>query len=238
MVSTQTVQQVWINHDHDLLDVTLVRHPPVAQTKPQRTAVVSHGSQAPPAQVEVVHTTQKHPWLTTQGWVTAGGLQIGSEVQLLEGGTATVVGLRVVEGTASMYDLTVSEVHTFAVGDGQFIVHNCSSFDDLTRNLDKTKPVTLIGRDMKDRVIPASEELKAAGFEVNIWKPRGTPTSWMKANRSWLRYWVVEKRSQIVDIGDHTVGNPFEESSSSYLNMERRSVRRWGGILSHWAYHL
>lgn len=125
-VSTQTVQQVFINHDTDLIDVTLAVQPVGKQTKPQQVAVVSHGSHAPPVTTEVVHTTQKHPWLTTQGWMTAGQLQLGDQVQQLDGATATVVGLKIIVGTASMYDLTVSNVHTFAVGDGQFVVHNCS----------------------------------------------------------------------------------------------------------------
>jgi RHS repeat-associated protein len=125
-VSTQTVQQVFINHDSDLMDVTLAVHPTSTQTKQQQTAIVSHGSHAPPIQTEVIHTTQKHPWLTTKGWATAGQLQVGNEVQLLDGATATVVGLKIVPGTASMYDLTISNVHTFAIGDGQFVVHNCN----------------------------------------------------------------------------------------------------------------
>jgi hypothetical protein len=38
-----------------------------------------------------------------------------------------VVGLKVVPGAQEMYDLTVSNVHTFAVGAGQWVVHNCST---------------------------------------------------------------------------------------------------------------
>jgi hypothetical protein len=131
-ISTQTVQQVFINHDTDLMDVTLAVHPSSTQTKQQQAAVVSHGSHAPPAKDEVVHTTQKHPWLTTKGWITAGQLHLGNEVQLLDGATATVIGLKIVPGTAAMYDLTVSNVHTFAVGDGQFVVHNCTLTDNST----------------------------------------------------------------------------------------------------------
>jgi hypothetical protein len=35
-----------------------------------------------------------------------------------------VVRERVVPGAASMWNLTVSYVHTFAVGHGQYVVHN------------------------------------------------------------------------------------------------------------------
>jgi hypothetical protein len=37
-----------------------------------------------------------------------------------------VVALHMVPGAAAMWDLTVSQVHTFAVGNGQFVVHNCT----------------------------------------------------------------------------------------------------------------
>jgi hypothetical protein len=119
------VQQVFLNHDSDLIDVTLAIHPSGTRTRPQQVAVRSHGSHAPPVGMETVHTTQKHPWLTTRGWLVAGQLRLGDQVQLLDGATATVVGLKVLAGAAFMYDLTVSAVHTFAVGDGQFVVHNC-----------------------------------------------------------------------------------------------------------------
>jgi len=126
--SLQTVQQVFLNQDTDRIDVTLAVHPAGSRTKPQQVAMVSHGSQGPPVQIETIHTTQKHPWLTTRGWIPAGHLHLGDQVQQLDGATATVVGLKLIAGTAAMYDLTVSNVHTFAVGNGQFVVHNCGSY--------------------------------------------------------------------------------------------------------------
>ena len=133
--STQTVQQVFINHDTDLLDVTLSTPTPSAKpeaaptkSKQQDAEVASHGSHAPPSTHETIHTTQKHPWLTTDnGWVKAGDLHVGEQVQRLDGSTATITALKVVAGEQDMYDLTVSQVHTFAVGDGQAVVHNCAS---------------------------------------------------------------------------------------------------------------
>jgi hypothetical protein len=132
--STQTVQNVFINHDTDLIDVTLALKPiaksskdVVAGKKQQDVAVASHGSHAPPmSSKETIHTTQKHPWLTTQGWITAGNLHLGDQVLRLDGETAMVVALKVVPGEQNMYDLTVSNMHTFAVGVGQWVVHNCT----------------------------------------------------------------------------------------------------------------
>jgi RHS repeat-associated protein len=147
--STQTVQNVFINHDTDLIDVTLALKPiakaskdVVIGKKQQDVAVASHGSHAPPvSSKETIHTTQKHPWLTTKGWITAGNLRLGDQVLRLDGETAMVVALKVVPGEQSMYDLTVSNVHTFAVGVGQWVVHNCTdnpaidSSQDYNRNL-------------------------------------------------------------------------------------------------------
>ncbi len=126
------MQQVFINHDTDLLDVTLSLNAATVKaefaptrSKQQDAEVASHGSHAPPSTHETIHTTQKHPWLTTDnGWVKAGDLHVGEQVQRLDGSTATITALKVVAGEQEMYDLTVSQVHTFAVGDGQAVVHN------------------------------------------------------------------------------------------------------------------
>jgi hypothetical protein len=130
--TTQTVQRVFINHDTDLMDVTLALDPVTKATKDvvvgikqQDAAVASHGSHAPPtSSTEMIHTTQKHPWLTTKGWIKAGDLHLGDHVLRLDGTTATVTKLHVIPGEEDMYDLTVSNIHTFAVGAQQFVVHN------------------------------------------------------------------------------------------------------------------
>ena len=120
---------MWVNHDADLLDLTLAatssKSDGATDDKQQQVAVASHGSQAPPA--ETVHTTFSHPWLTTdRGWVDSGNLRIGEQVQSLDGRVATVVASILVPGEQEMYDLTVSNVHSFAVGVNSLIVHNCS----------------------------------------------------------------------------------------------------------------
>ncbi|GCE13576.1 RHS repeat-associated core domain-containing protein [Tengunoibacter tsumagoiensis] len=132
--STQKVQQVFLNHDNDLIDVTLSatdQAPNAKETEPntkqQDAEVKSHGSLAPPsAAAETVHTTQKHPWFTARGWVNAGDLKVGDQVQQLDGRTATITELHTVAGEQDMYDLSVSTIHTFAVGELQLVVHNCN----------------------------------------------------------------------------------------------------------------
>ncbi|HEX9037694.1 MAG TPA: Hint domain-containing protein [Ktedonobacterales bacterium] len=144
--SAQTIVRVFLNHDHDRLDVTLKL--PRAQNQPAFTATISHattdaerareraravaghGLRAPPdasvvsltatqlnGAAEVIHTTAHHPWLTTdRSWLLAGGLRVGEPVRLLDGGTATVVGLYALPGVGPMWDLSLESVRTFAVG--------------------------------------------------------------------------------------------------------------------------
>jgi hypothetical protein len=102
--STQTVPHVWINHDTDLLDVTLHTADGkqavagASDAKKRAVTLRAHGLRAPPDdQVdraqgstvhadETIHTTDNHPWLTTdRGWVLAGELHSGEQI-VHEGG--------------------------------------------------------------------------------------------------------------------------------------------------------
>ena len=164
----EPIQHVWLNHDHDLVDVGLhetvsstsmtpatsaVTASPTASTRLHRwlppsltrtamgiaatvavavtvvTATPTHAATItipPPAtHTETIHTTATHPWLTAdRGWVAAGALQPGEHVVTLSGGTETVAWVHVVPGQAAMYNLTVAHDHTYAVGNGQYVVHN------------------------------------------------------------------------------------------------------------------
>jgi hypothetical protein len=122
------VQHTFINHDTDLVDVTL-------QVTKTTTAVSSKAGQHTGSQTrmkpqttktnEVVETTTNHPWLTADhGWMPAGFLHLGEPVQQLNGSTATVVDIQPRAGAASMWDLSVSSVHTFSVDYGEYVVHN------------------------------------------------------------------------------------------------------------------
>ncbi len=154
-VTTQTIQQVWLNHDSNRLDVTLAVQTAPATTaaqdassaRTQQRQVASHGRRGPPDATtaattpattatattqEVVHTTANHPWLSADhGWLLAGALRVGEPVRLLDGATATVVALRTLPGVGPMWDLSLDAVHTFAVGDTQAVVHNtnCGNVD-------------------------------------------------------------------------------------------------------------
>lgn len=124
--STQHVEHVFIDHDTDLLDVTL--HKDQAAKTASTAADSQNGSSSKDtASDEVVHTTVSHPWLTADsGWVRAGKLHVGERVVRADGSSAVVAAIRVIPGAANMYDLTVSNIHAFIVGSGQYVVHNCA----------------------------------------------------------------------------------------------------------------
>jgi RHS repeat-associated protein len=73
-----------------------------------------------------VDTTPNHPFFTThRGWVNAGDLKIGEKVRTATGSDATVVSFTVDDHSANMWDITVDGAHSFFVGSGRVLVHNC-----------------------------------------------------------------------------------------------------------------
>ena len=124
-VSPQTVVQVFANRDTDLVDVT-VRTEAALQPHSQERSVPSAGGVGSKAGVETIHTTANHPWLTPdRGWIEAGALRPDEPVQLETGGVGRIVSVTADARTAFMFDLSLADVHTFAVGVGAYIVHNC-----------------------------------------------------------------------------------------------------------------
>ncbi|WP_177239934.1 ricin-type beta-trefoil lectin domain protein [Streptomyces monashensis] len=103
----RTVQHVWINHDHDLLDVTI-------RTKDGHTATL--------------HTTANHPFWddTTHTWVPAGKLHHGDALNTAANGHTYVVFTRATPGAAKRWNLTVQQLHTYYVlaGTTPILVHN------------------------------------------------------------------------------------------------------------------
>jgi len=103
----RTVQHVWINHDNDLLDLTI-------RTKHGHTATL--------------HTTANHPFWndTIHTWVAAGKLHQGDALNTVTNGHAYVVAAQPTPGSARRWNLTVQELHTYYVvaGGVPILVHN------------------------------------------------------------------------------------------------------------------
>lgn len=106
--TVQTVTTVWVNHDTDLMNVT-----------------VRFGGTT-----SVIHATQNHLFWdpAKNAWVEADQLKAGEALRTDEGAIATVAGTVIVAGAADMWDLTVTNDHDFYVvtTTANVLVHDCS----------------------------------------------------------------------------------------------------------------
>ncbi len=116
----EPILHVWINHDNDLVDLTLTT-----------TKTDAHGKHSSTTS-EVIHTNQKHPFLTKEkGFLPVGQIKLGMHVLEANGQYGVVTGWKVVPGTKVMYNLEVAHDHTFTVGGEQWVVHNdCGSLPE------------------------------------------------------------------------------------------------------------
>ncbi|MGQ4361725.1 polymorphic toxin-type HINT domain-containing protein [Streptomyces sp. SAS_272] len=106
-VGARTVQHVLINHDTDLLDLTILGE---------------DGKEA------TLHTTANHPFWdeSTHSWVPAGKLHRGDVLNTATNHHAYVVSSHPTPGTANRWNLTVDDLHTYYVlaGETPVLVHN------------------------------------------------------------------------------------------------------------------
>ncbi|GER89989.1 hypothetical protein KDW_41510 [Dictyobacter vulcani] len=119
----EPIRHVWINHDDDLVDLTLTTKNPSAKGK------------APHQSSETLHTNQKHPFLTVEkGFVPVGQLKLGMHVIEADGNIGEVTGWKSVPGVQTMYNLEVTQDHTYTVGYHRWIVHNSDCGDATLAN--------------------------------------------------------------------------------------------------------
>jgi hypothetical protein len=90
---------------------------------------------------------------TDEGWVEAENLEVGDAILSLGGVYGAVDSILIENRTQTMYDLTIEEVHTFAVGDGDWVVHNeCTK--EPSEGIDYYYSTEKIMIDGKNRVRP------------------------------------------------------------------------------------
>jgi rhodanese-related sulfurtransferase/polyhydroxyalkanoate synthesis regulator phasin len=97
------------------------------------------------------------------------------------------------------------------------------------QGLSGQKPIVVVGQSM-DRVEKIAQQLKDAGYEVQIYQPRNFQSTYgnllkkdLENNRSWLSYWTKEKGATVIDIGV----DPIKASkgiTSPFYDLERRSL--------------
>ncbi len=67
--------------------------------------------------------------------MAAQTLRVGEQVVRGDGSLGVVTAVGVVPGTAVRYNLTVQDLHTYLVGDDQWVVHNCPNGEITDENL-------------------------------------------------------------------------------------------------------
>jgi filamentous hemagglutinin len=73
-------------------------------------------------------TTAEHPFYTSENeWIEAGELQLGDDIRAATWTTGEVEAITIVTQPQRMYNFTVAAAHTYFVGDGQWLVHNCGT---------------------------------------------------------------------------------------------------------------
>jgi hypothetical protein len=118
----QPIIQIITHTDADLVDLTL------------RFPSSTYQSGLPTQRTEVIHTNERHPFLTKEkGFTPVSEITPGTHIVRADGSTGVVTTRTVDSGSVTMYNLEVAADHTFVVGDGQFIVHNdCPTLRDGT----------------------------------------------------------------------------------------------------------
>ncbi len=109
-------------------------------------------------QSETLTTTPEHPFYITERsdtearpkpvghedlnehWVGAGHLKVGDKIRKADGTTGVVKYVNTVSETRTMYNLEVAEAHTFFVGTGGWLVHNCANKAEETAARTYTQP--------------------------------------------------------------------------------------------------
>jgi hypothetical protein len=72
-----------------------------------------------------VHTNKKHPFLTVEkGFLPVAQLKLGMHIVEAGGRVGVVTGWKRVPGVQIMYNLEVTQDHTYTVGTEQWVVHN------------------------------------------------------------------------------------------------------------------
>src|SRR5579883_956446 len=124
----EPIQYILLDHDNDLVDLTL-------------TAIVKDAHGKTTQKSEVIHTNEKHPFLTKEkGFVPVSQLKPGMHVRQADGSYGVVTKLVIVPGAMWMYNLTVAQDHTYTVGTARWIVHNtdpCGGGDPSLEGLGK-----------------------------------------------------------------------------------------------------
>ncbi len=89
---------------------------------------------------DTLYATPEHKFYTAKGWLQAAALTVGMQLQT-SNGFAKVLANNTLDTTATVYNFTVENTHTYYVGNEQLLTHNdCKKLKDILNSLgDKGK---------------------------------------------------------------------------------------------------
>jgi hypothetical protein len=109
---------------------------------------------------EEVVTTPEHPFYTAEGgWTDAKDLEPGDHLRKADGSYGVVGTVTFEDSPRRMYNLTVGTVHTFFVGEGQWLVHN-TCLPDVVRYSIEDSPTPPLSGNRKTAISRAWVEEK------------------------------------------------------------------------------
>ncbi len=194
----EKVDATWIHSDEDLLDLFVVS--PETGKK------------------ETVHTTANHPiWDdTTKRWTAAGKLQIGHRLGTSSGNSLEVAGLRAVSGSQDMYNLTISNRHTYYVlaGNTPVLVHNSNCGPELS-GVDGKQFGSHWGDHSKDYGLNPGDPAARQWYKDRVYEVRGSHDEvrrgeWNPGSGGASDYWFYRKDDDLlVTKGDGTFVTMF-----------------------------
>ena len=202
----QPILHVWINHDHDLVDLTIT---PIMHDKTKKPSS------------EVIHTNQKHPFLTVEkGFLPVGKIKLGMHVVEANGKVGMVSGWKVVPGVKVMYNLEVAHDHTFVVGVGMWVVHNCgiTGNPDPANNIDEPGGNLYKGQQVDDNNLSNNGWTTSPkrGGQDNIGFNESEPfQDYLKANGRNPSDWEYRMKTWVkgnARIDNHYWSNPLDEN--------------------------
>ena len=120
---------------------------------------------------DAIETTPGHRFLTAdQGWIETQDLRPGDRISSLYGRVDVVGEIRWDGGSRTMFDLTVANVHTFAVGEGGWVVHNldCSVLSSLDVDPRLAKEAERAGRANQTGLDALTNQLASGNLNPGI----------------------------------------------------------------------
>ena len=200
----QPILHVWIHTDNDLVDVTIT------------TTIRSHFSHLGTESTqtsEVIHTNRKHPFFTLEyGFLAVSRISLGMHILRADGSFGVVTGWKMVPGTQVMYNLEVAQDHTFTVGDGQWVVHNCGP--SIPENPSIIGHIFQPDHNIEDTpenrlllINTASDDNNNIGTDIrgNTWYAKDLPDG--------RQVWVLVRNNQIRNGGINDTPRPWDPNT-------------------------